>query len=123
MTRCYITAPYPIRADAKAAMLVLADAGIGCTARWITQDDSAQLSHAWAQADLDDVRAADVLVALNPPEFANAGTGGRHVELGYALALGKALYLVGERTNIFHYHHTVTVCGTLDEARDRLVSR
>jgi hypothetical protein len=122
MTSCYITAPYPLRAEAHAALRLLAENGIDCTARWIWQEDAAVLSHEWAQADLDDVRRADVLVAINPVKWGNAGTGGRHVELGAALVYGKPIYLVGERTNIFHYHNTVTVCETLDDVRDLLTA-
>lgn len=31
-----------------------------------------------------------------------SGRGGRHVELGYALALDKSIWLVGRREHIFH---------------------
>jgi len=120
MKKIYITAPYELRKSAQEAMKFFAEIGIECTARWIWQDDSAILSHEWAQADLNDVWLANILVALNPPEWAKNGSGGRHVELGIALTLEKPIYLIGERTNIFHYHDRVTVCATLDEARDMI---
>jgi hypothetical protein len=37
----------------------------------------------------------------------NSGRGGRHVEFGYAMALGKRLIVVGHRENLFHEHPTV----------------
>jgi nucleoside 2-deoxyribosyltransferase len=112
----YIAAPYELREQANAVRLLLADRHIVCSSRWIVQDDSAIESHEWAQVDLDDIKAADVLVALNPPEFARSGSGGRHVELGYALALDKQILVVGARSNIFHHHHAVTICESIDHA-------
>lgn len=119
----YIATPYPMRDRAKELRAALADVGIRSTARWIVQDDSAVLSHDWAQADLDDVRVADALVALNPIEWSNLGTGGRHVELGAALILNKPVYLIGPQTNIFHYHNLVTVCETVSAACALLKAR
>lgn len=46
------------------------------------------------------VRFADVLVGLVPATLA---TGGRMVEMGVALALGKPVYLVGFEQNIFDH--------------------
>ncbi len=120
MMTCYIASPYQLRSEANAARLALESAGIGCTARWIWEDDA--LDHASAQKDLDDIRRADMLIALNPPAWRNAGTGGRWIEFGYAWALGKAVYVVGVRSSLFHYHTTVTVCETLSECINLLRS-
>lgn len=108
--KVYIAAPF---ADAPFARLIaqglrqLAD--IECTSRWLT--GSSELNDEWARKDLEDIDAADVLVALNAEAWndpaANKGSGGRHVEFGYALAMGKPILLVGSRSNIFHYHSDV----------------
>jgi nucleoside 2-deoxyribosyltransferase len=116
----YIAAPYEERKQANRVRVRLAAQSIACSSRWLTDDGSATLSHEWARADLDDVRAADALLALNPPAYHQRGSGGRHVELGYALALDKPILVVGERSNIFHYHHGVTLCVDVDEAIFRL---
>lgn len=97
----YIAAPYPWREDAIGVMVALEGAGIGCTASWLRQVE--EMTDAAARLDLADVDRADVLVALNPPGWEDRGTGGRHVELGYALAKQKRVVLVGHSTNIFHY--------------------
>jgi nucleoside 2-deoxyribosyltransferase len=103
----YIAAPYPARRYAQAVMRLLELEDIGVTSTWLTQDEDT--SDATARLDLADVARADVLVALNEPEYSTMGTGGRHVEFGYALALGKPIVLVGVRTNVFHFlrdlHH------------------
>lgn len=54
-----------------------------------------------AARDLADVAACDVFVLFTKPRSV---TGGKHVELGYALGLGKKILLVGKnRENIFQY--------------------
>lgn len=60
----------------------------------------------WALRDVQDVVDSDVFVC-----FANDGhgRGGRHVEFGMAYTKGCAIYLVGERENVFHYLHSVHV--------------
>lgn len=105
--KIYIAAPYPTRDDATALMHKLESQGYVVTSRWLKAPD--ELNHDGAQKDLDDVEAADVLVALNDEPWHNAGTGGRHVEFGYALALKKTIVLVGNRSNIFHHLRDVRV--------------
>jgi nucleoside 2-deoxyribosyltransferase len=111
--RVYIAAPYPTRAIAIRVMQRLEDAGIDVTSRWLRVDD--EPTDAYARQDLADVAAADLLLALNVAGWEDKGTGGRHVELGYALALQKPILLVGARSNIFHHLAAVTVVSPMDE--------
>jgi nucleoside 2-deoxyribosyltransferase len=106
--KVYIAAPWPIREKAIEVRRVLAHRGIQCTARWLT-DARLSMDDATATMDLSDVARADVLVAINPAAWAEIGTGGRHVELGFALGLQKPIVLLGVRSNIFHYMNVVTV--------------
>jgi nucleoside 2-deoxyribosyltransferase len=99
--KVYIAAPYPYREQAIRVMRMLETQGIDVTSRWLKAPDTMTDEH--ARKDLEDVARADVLLALNPDGWEEKGTGGRHVEFGYALALGKAIVLVGERSNIFHH--------------------
>lgn len=108
--RIYIAAPYPIRSAAVTLRSVLESRGWDVCARWTAPDhdldDKGPHDTEWqrhALEDLEDVMNADLLIALSYPEFANAGTGGRHVELGIAIARGIPIILIGERTNCFHY--------------------
>lgn len=101
MSAIYIAAPGPMVHEARALRSLLQASGLAVTSRWL--DAIFEDTHEAAQMDLDDVRQADTLIALNPPSWALKGTGGRHVELGYALALGKRVLLFGARTNVFHY--------------------
>jgi hypothetical protein len=52
--------------------------------------------------DLQDVLNAHAVVAINPEEYRNSGTGGRHVELGYAIAHSIPVFILGCRSHVFH---------------------
>lgn len=112
--KVYIAAPYQLRADAIRAKHQLQVQGFDVTSTWLTLPD--KNSDAFARQDLDDIAAADAVVALNPPGWENRGTGGRHVEFGYALGLGKHVVLVGVRSNIFHHLTQAHLCDTVDTA-------
>src|SRR5256885_1088546 len=83
------------------------------TARWITDDkkfcsgvaaytDDERI--ALARMDEEDVRrASDGLVLIAEPEGVNV-PGGKHVETGIAIALGRRVFVLGRRENIFHWH-------------------
>lgn len=53
-----------------------------------------------AGRDLEDIEAADTMISFTSPD--GGGKGGRHVEFGLALGLGKHLVIVGPRENVFH---------------------
>lgn len=62
----------------------------------------------YARIDLEDVAACDAVISFTEAAgIPNAGRGGRHVEFGYALALGKRLIVIGHRENLFHHHPRV----------------
>jgi hypothetical protein len=84
----------------------------------LTEDEWREL----AVIDQEDVLAADTLVcfAETPGE---GGNGGRHVELGMALALGKQVIVVGRREHIFHRLPEVTVVESWPEALRLLAQR
>lgn len=116
--KVYIAAPYPIRDAAIAVMRELEAAGLEVTSTWLKAPDSLNDQH--ARLDLADVARADVLLALNSPDWANQGTGGRHVEFGYALALQIPIVILGARTNIFHHLSDVILLENADHLAQRL---
>lgn len=107
--KVYIAAPYEERAEAIRVMQVLEALGVEVTSDWLR--DGGQD----APGDLSDVDRADTVLLLNPAAYRDRGTGGRHVEMGYALALGKQVVLLGARSNIFHDLEAVRVIGNLEE--------
>jgi len=83
------------------------------TSRWLKAPD--EMNDNYAREDLQDVADAEMLLALHPDGWEDRGTGGRHVEFGYALALGKQVVLVGKRSNIFHHLDCVRVIERVEE--------
>jgi nucleoside 2-deoxyribosyltransferase len=73
-----------------------------------------------AMTDLLDIQRCDLLVLFTAPSVGLAPeqntSGGRHVETGYALALGKRVVVVGEPENVFHRLLSVTVVPDWHEA-------
>lgn len=103
----YMAARWSRRAEVEGYAANLRSAGHGVTSRWLTDPqhrmemvdgtDVQAFNAELAMHDVIDVAAADVLVYFSP-----GGTrGGCHVEFGMALALGKPIYLVGEREHVF----------------------
>lgn len=57
--------------------------------------------------DLEDVERADAVISFTEPRGTPVPGGGRHVEFGYGLALGKVMINIGEKENVFHHHPRV----------------
>lgn len=121
MPALYLSAQFedaPVLRDARARLAAL---GYTVTSRWLDAGTAvpatAQTSDAGAGErlaaiavqDLDDIRAADVVVVYNPAEACAIGRGGRHVETGFALALDKPIVIVGARGNVFHWLPSVAI--------------
>lgn len=62
---------------------------------------AARLREHFAQEDIADIERSDVFIAFTEPPRSTASRGGRHVELGFALALNMPVYVVGHRENVF----------------------
>lgn len=60
----------------------------------------------YALTDLHDLDKADICVLFNPEGFPQSP--GRNIEFGYALAKGKALWIVGRPKGVFQYLPHIT---------------
>ena len=112
--RIYIAAPWEHRKEAALAAIALRNAGFTITSRWYDEPNNSILpmtAYHEALQDLSDIGCAQTLLVLN---FAYSE--GKAVETGYALHAGLAIIVVGERTNIFHYHPRVRLVSSLDAA-------
>lgn len=86
--------------------------GITCTSRWLrgghewtgTADEEIPVERLaqFAQEDLDDLNAADAVICFTESPRTGPARGGRHVEMGCALARGKPIITVGHRENVFY---------------------
>jgi hypothetical protein len=118
INKAYIAAPWPSKAAAKLARQSLADRGIECTSSWIDFEPEASteaILQEEAVRDFRDIRRANALILLNTIDLVPLGQGGKHVEVGYALAMNKPVYVIGTRSNVFHYHPGVTFLNSIEE--------
>lgn len=112
--KIYLAARFSRNDEMRGVRDVLTALGHEVTSRWIDlhggdqQESAAQavlnsdpesVAH-FGQHDIEDLEAADVIVSFTSPD--GGGKGGRHVEFGYGLALGKRSIVVGPREHIFH---------------------
>lgn len=106
----YLAAKYERQAEIKDYRDLIIAEGHQVTSRWLDQKadpltpedfrrDHILYSRA-AYADLDDIKAADVVISFTDDE--GGGRGGRHFETGYAFAADKGLIVVGPREHLFH---------------------
>lgn len=67
-----------------------------------------------ATADLEDVFEADLLILLSDGDGTQS-PGGKHTELGFALALEIPVVVFGPPENVFHHHPAVRRTSTFEE--------
>ena len=112
--KIYLAARYSRNDEMRGVRDVLEAFGHEVTSRWIDQhggnlpesiveeklNAEPEACAEYALVDVEDLRAADVVVSFTSAD--GGGKGGRHVEYGLALGLGKRLVIVGPRENVFH---------------------
>src|SRR5215831_1650625 len=107
--RVYIAAPYSCKESARIYALEFIKCGIEITSRWLEEpeapsvqlkDVSTETLRRYAQQDIEDVLAADLLVFLTD-ETKSLIRAGRHVEFGVALGKRIPIYVLGEPENLF----------------------
>jgi hypothetical protein len=107
--RIYLAASYPRLDEMRGVRDVLTAFGHTVTSRWIDQppgegagvaelaaDPAAYVK--FAHLDIADLEAAETVMSFT----GEGGRGGRHVEFGMAVMLGKRLVIVGPREHVFH---------------------
>lgn len=141
--KIYLAARYSRREELCAYQKQLQDMGHEVQARWL--DGSHQISDTgtpigdhgealiesthpaadalrskFAQDDYEDLIDADLVISFTEPPRSKGSRGGRHVEFGMALAMGKRQIVVGFRENLFHWMPGVEFYQTWGEAKENL---
>lgn len=94
----------------------LRNAGHEPTSRWVDGNGEG-MSHAEAAAmDLIDVERADVLILFTNQKGTSFISGGRFVELGYAIAIDKRIIVVGDYENVFIHLPEIERVDTFTQA-------
>jgi len=110
----YIAARFSKRPEAHALARNLMALGHEITSRWVQPDSDHVIPTGlseqaedhervrFALEDCADVADCDCCISLME-EPRNNGRGGRHVEFGYAMGLGKVLVVIGPKETVFHH--------------------
>jgi nucleoside 2-deoxyribosyltransferase len=101
--KLYLAHNYEARIGLRETIKVLAELGHSVTSRWITDDAHDGVNATTARVDLDDIKTSDALV-LFVNQFGDRPGRGKYVELGYALGIGKKVFLYGNLNNCVFYH-------------------
>lgn len=129
--KIYLAAPYTRREEMRGYAFELHKAGHSVTSRWVgethqdngvdgVKENEIEFNRRCAMEDIEDIRAADVLIFFSEPPRSSYSRGGRHFEMGYALAIGVTVVSIGYRENIFHSLDEVTFVPDFDHVRGAL---
>lgn len=116
--RFYLASSYARRAELQEYRSMLHDRSHIVTSRWLCADQADRSPAArerYADEDLADVAAADVLILWTNSRDTPSLRNGRMVECGYAMGLGKPVWIVGARENLFLEHSRVLQFGSFEE--------
>jgi len=112
--KTYLAARFPRRAEMEGYVPFFKNLGFDVTARWVFGGEDGLTRSEIAEIDLEDVADADCLVLFTHDYGSLQPGGGRFVEFGYALALGKRVIVIGDYENVFTHHPDVEVYQDLE---------
>lgn len=130
--RIYLAARYSRWHELADYAQQLKTCGFIVTSRWLEgrspissdglSEEATLEQRAWfAEQDWNDLMAADTCISFTEPSRSSNTRGGRHVELGAALAAGKRVIVVGHRENVFHCLPQVEFFRTWQECSQTIV--
>jgi nucleoside 2-deoxyribosyltransferase len=109
MTAYYLAGPYARLYQLATYHVALEAIGHTVTSSWLRGQDAQfdatlppDKAAQWAQQDLADIAAAEVLLAFTEIPESPHRRGGRHFEAGYAYALGKPIIVIGPTEHAFY---------------------
>ena len=108
--KIYLSACYRRQLEMQRIARELETFGHEITSRWVLEEPFVEEEHFQplpnrarrAQRNLLDLAQSDCLIAFTERPPSGQGRGGRHVELGIALANGLKTIVVGWQENLFH---------------------
>jgi hypothetical protein len=110
--KVYMAARFSRRDELREYVPFLVNLGIDVTSRWLHEvgpldgkmsNHTARFLGDTALVDYEDIERADAILLFSEDPLVGFVRGGRHVEFGIALGLGKNVYVIGPKENIFHY--------------------
>lgn len=113
--KIYLSARFGRRDEMQSVRSEIILAGHHVVSRWLDAGDNDDLAVA-AIVDLDDLRSSDCLIVFSETPDVGYTTGGRHVELGLAIALHKPVCVIGPRENVFFHLPQISFADNLQDA-------
>jgi hypothetical protein len=128
MRRIYLAGRFSRQEELRFYGFRLRQLGATVDARWLDREESDWSAEdirggsAYAQAmgrvaareDYKDIGRSNMLLSFTENDDAGYTSGGRHVEFGWAYAMGLTLAIVGPRENVFHCADGVTQFDDFD---------
>jgi nucleoside 2-deoxyribosyltransferase len=115
MIKVYLAGRYPRREEFESYVPRFKEHGYDVVARWVFGGEEGLSRSDIALLDLEDVAKADEIILFTEPYRSFQTGGGRFVEFGYAIALGKGLTVIGEQENVFIHHPDVRLFKNLED--------
>jgi nucleoside 2-deoxyribosyltransferase len=118
--KIYLASNYGSHPEMREVRTRLESLGHKVTSRWINGEHEAiegqshSINEKFALEDLEDIQNSNFIIWFSRYKSAR-GRGGRHVEFGYALALGIQIFVIGHKENVFHLLPQVKHFNTLEE--------
>lgn len=107
----YLAAQYARRNELREYARKLRTLGHEVSSQWLRERgdlsgdlvESPAIYRDRAERDLNDIRMSEALIYFTEDPNVGIKRGGRHFEAGYAYGLGRQVFIVGPRENIFCY--------------------
>jgi nucleoside 2-deoxyribosyltransferase len=130
MQKIYLAAKFARLLELREYRRDLQAIGYTVTSRWLDEDPemtfdktTPEVLMQCASKDWNDILAADIMINFTEsPNSKLQTTGGRHVELGLAIASGKTIFVVGHKENVFHFLVGINFFETWESAFRALIS-
>ena len=133
MIKVYLASRYSKYKSMQVVRNFLESEGFLVTSRWINGDhqidDEGLSSEAkeeervrFAVEDIEDLKESDIVVCYTEKPRTTKSRGGRHVEMGMAIAWEKLVFVVGHRENVFCCLNSVIFCKDEKEMASKLMS-
>lgn len=115
--KIYLAARYDRLVEMRGYAEVLRNCGYSVDCRWLNGNHQLHPSvdeveaakghipmeaRPFAEDDVEDLFKCDALIFFSERPESHSKRGGRHVEFGIALAMGKRIMVIGPRENVFH---------------------
>lgn len=113
--KIYLAAKYSRREEMEALVPKFKNTPFEVNARWVFGEEEIMTANDIAIMDLVDVANSSAIMVFTHERSEPQPGGGRFVEMGYALALGNKVFVIGPIENVFCASEDVTRYDTFED--------